>query len=162
MKLDDLNAIELEEFPEIQEASERNLSMLRLYLKRVSVAEIAQRFGVAEITVRRAAKKGKWKAIRKRMDQRHYKDAMREVTRDLDAERALEKALGDQSIKRTEDGRYYYEVRVALPPGVKHYGIVPPAECCERIVRDGQLFIRTYITDAALHDVRLKAMAALK
>jgi hypothetical protein len=157
MKSDDERQIDREEFPEIQEDSERNLAMLRDYLKRIPVVEIAERHGVGTATVYRAIKKGKWSNVRKRMSQRHYKEAVHEVARDLDKQRELEKAIAAKNIKQAADGRYFTQVEIRVPEGASPWGPIPADPRCERKTVDGRHYIRTYLTEADLAEIKALA-----
>lgn len=147
---------EVEVVDSLQATDTRAESMFKAYLSGMTVSELARLYSTSESSVYRLAAKWNWKNHKKQLDKRAYKKIMKGVAAELDAERALEKALEENQIKQHADGRYYSEIEI-ITKSRYPFGIIPPDPRCERITVDGRYYIRTFLTDAELTTLKSQA-----
>jgi hypothetical protein len=138
---------------------ERTKAWFRLYISGVPPVEIARMHDVAPCTVYRMAKAGGWISHKKKIDQRHYKEIIDGVAREMDQERELDLALKESNMHQSPDGRYYNEVEVVLPTQRQHHGLFGHGPKSEVVKIDGRLFVRHFFNEAEMKQFRIEMLA---
>lgn len=128
------------------EYRDRDLKMFKMFLRGHPVEEIAKAFGVSPSLVYQIRKRDNWNQHKAKLDGRHMLRALDEVKSELSE---LDQ-YSNSNFKQASDGRWYYEVTVVTPKGVRRHGLFhnrPRAdvEVGEINEATGERIIRCYV-----------------